>query len=82
MLRARLVIQNRDGVFDPEGKVIAAGLARLGHAEVRGVRVGKIIELNLETDDETEARARVAAMCDAFLVNPVTERYDLEFIGA
>lgn len=79
MPRARILIKNRPGVFDPQGEVVRAGLERLGHEDIRGVRVGKVIDLEFEAGNDEELRARVDEMCQRFLVNPVIEDYSVEF---
>lgn len=78
-MRARVVIRNKKGVFDPEGKVVEGGLHRLGYDEVDAVRVGKVIDIDVDSDDRSVVTQRVHAMCKAFLVNPVIEDYTIEF---
>lgn len=80
MPRARILIKNRPGVFDPEGKVVQSGLERLGHDDVRDVRVGKVIDLEFEDGSREELEARIDEMCEKFLVNPVIEDYTVEFL--
>lgn len=79
MARARIVIRNKTGVFDPEGKVVHGGLARLGHDNVQEVRVGKVIDLTVDSSDAEVMRAQIDRMCREFLVNPVMEDYSVEF---
>ena len=79
MLKARIIVRNKKGVFDPEGKVVHSGLGRLGYDEVKDVKVGKVIDLEFATGSEDEVRARVERMCQQFLVNPVIEDYSVEF---
>lgn len=82
-MRARVVISLRPGVLDPQGRAVARSLAAEGFAEVREVRVGKVIELELDESDPVRARARVEAMCENLLANPVLERYEIELpVGA
>lgn len=80
MPRARILIQNKPGVFDPEGKVVHSGLERLGHDQVDEVRVGKVIDLHFETGDRDQITAQIDEMCKEFLVNPVIEDYTVEFL--
>ncbi len=82
MPRARILIRNKKGVFDPEGKVIHGGLARLGYDAVGKVNVGKVIDLEFEGGTEAEIREQVDAMCAKFLVNPVIEDYSVEVFEA
>lgn len=50
-------------------------LAALGYNGVSGVRVGKYIELTLETENREEALERVEEMSHRLLANPVIEDY-------
>ena len=78
-MKAHVLIKNKRGVFDPQGKVVEGGLRRLGYESVRGVRVGKVVELELDAVDEADATAQIDRMCAQFLVNPVIEDYEIEF---
>ena len=62
-------------VNDPEGLTIKGALHQLDFAEVDDVRAGKYIELWLDAPDKATAEARVDAMCDKLLANPVIESY-------
>lgn len=63
----------RAGVADPQGATVERSLPALGFPGVRDVRVGKSIRFELESADETTARAEVDDMCRRFLTNPVIE---------
>jgi phosphoribosylformylglycinamidine synthase subunit PurS len=74
-MRARVHVRLKDGVLDPQGAAIGRALAQLGFAGVGEVRQGKMIELQLDDTDGAEAEARVRAMCERLLANPVIETY-------
>lgn len=85
MARIRVLIRNKPGVFDPEGEAIHGGIERLGYDNVESVRVGKIVDIEIddatvETDDPEEIEAEIEEICSEFLVNPVIERYSIESI--
>ncbi len=75
---ARVVVTPKPVVNDPQGVTVRQGLAALGFGEVADVRVGKYIELRLDTTSEREARDRVEAMCSRLLANNVIEDYHFE----
>jgi phosphoribosylformylglycinamidine synthase len=75
-LRVRVV--PREGVLDPEGRAVHHALGELGYRQVSDVRIGKLIELELATDDPAEARRAVTEMCEKLLANPVIESYEIE----
>lgn len=79
-MKARIHIFYKDSVFDPQGNTVAASLQRLGFGSVKDVRIGKVIDLFLETNRVEEARNEIAKMCDKLLVNPVIESYRVESI--
>jgi phosphoribosylformylglycinamidine synthase PurS subunit len=68
-----VVVVLKPVVNDPQGLVVRDGLHRLGFPEVRSVRVGKYLELEVEGDDEASVRAHVEAMCEQLLRNTVIE---------
>lgn len=65
----------KPGISDPQGQTIERALPALGYEAVSDVRVGKLIELQLEADDETQAQERVEQMCEQLLANTVLEAY-------
>ncbi|WP_374763622.1 phosphoribosylformylglycinamidine synthase subunit PurS [Yunchengibacter salinarum] len=76
-MKARIHITLKSGVLDPQGKAIAHALGDLGFMGVVDARQGKLIELDLETDDRAKAQADVEAMCEALLANTVIENYHI-----
>ncbi|HZD25255.1 MAG TPA: phosphoribosylformylglycinamidine synthase subunit PurS [Alphaproteobacteria bacterium] len=77
-MKARVHVYLKSGVLDPQGKAIAHALGDLGFEGVRDVRQGKLIEIDLETDDPEAARASVHDMCQKLLANTVIENYAIE----
>ena len=75
--RVAVHIVPRKGILDPQGKAVADALHALGFPSVGDVRVGRHLVLDLEAADAAEADARVRAMCDKLLANPVTEDYEI-----
>ena len=75
-MKARIVVMLKDGVLDPQGKAVAGALHELGYAEVGEVRIGRIIEVDMEGGDG--ARERVEGMCRRLLANPVMEEFRIQ----
>jgi phosphoribosylformylglycinamidine synthase len=63
----------KDEILDPQGQAIERALPRLGFDGVRGVRVGKHIEL--EVDGGADLDALVAEIASKLLANPVIETF-------
>lgn len=73
-----VVVALKPVVNDPQGLVVRDGLHRLGFGSVRSVRVGKSIELEMEADNEADAREQVERMCEQLLRNTVIEDSRIE----
>jgi phosphoribosylformylglycinamidine synthase len=76
-MKARVYVMLKTGVLDPQGEAVRHALASLGFDGVRGVRQGKVIELDLA--DGTD-EATIAQMCDRLLANTVIESYRIEVL--
>ena len=77
-MRVRVFVTLKPGVLDPQGETLAVSLNQLGFDDVRGVRVGKYLEIELERDQDL---GRVDEMCKRLLANPVLEDYRIEVQG-
>ena len=77
MFSARVDIVLKPGIADPQGLTIERALPALGYDGVKNVRVGKLIELELEADDIEHARVSLNEMCERLLANPVIESYEV-----
>lgn len=76
-----VVVVPKRVVNDPQGTTVKQGLQALGFAEVADVRVGKYIEVTLDTASPDEARVRVEEMCRQLLANRVIEDFRFELVG-
>lgn len=74
MPRVRVAVTLKPSLLDSAGRTVADSLTKLGFDELRGCRIGKIIDLEVESYDE----ARIEEMCDRLLANPVIEDYRIE----
>jgi len=79
-MKARVVVTLKKSVLDPQGLAVGRALGSLGFNEVKEVRLGKIIELDLDAKDAAEAKKRVQDMCEKLLANTVIEEYRVEEI--
>ena len=76
-MRATVLIRPKNGILDPQGEAVERALEHLGFA-VNGARVGKVVDLDVQGDDEGAARAQVEKMCEQLLANPLVESYEIE----
>ena len=78
-MRARVYVTLKREVLDPQGEAVKKGLVALGVDGVRDVRVGKLIEIEL--DGEREAvRAKLDDAARKLLANLVIEDYRIELL--
>jgi phosphoribosylformylglycinamidine synthase PurS subunit len=76
-VKARVLVRPKDGILDPQGQAVEGSLRKLGFA-VGQARVGRLVDLELETSDPDEARAEVERMCAELLANPLIESVEIE----
>ena len=77
-MKIRVFIVPKPDLLDPESEAINASLLNLGFSEVKSVRQGKTIDLELSEVDLKVALARVEEMCKKLLANSIIENYYME----
>ena len=75
-MKATVLVRPKPGILDPQGQAVESSLRHLGFA-VAEARVGKLVELEVDADDEAEARTQLERMCEQLLVNPLIESYEI-----
>ena len=75
---AKVYIQLKPSVNDPEGLTIRGGLRQLGFESVVDVRSGKYMQIRLDESDEDVAESLVSEMCEQLLANPIIEDFSFE----
>ena len=70
-MKARVLIRPKAGILDPQGVAVEQALPALGFAGVSEVRVGRMVELEIEDPSQ------LAAMCEKLLANPLVEDYEI-----
>ena len=80
-MKAVVTVMLKNGVLDPQGKVIAHALHTLGFSGVGEVRAGKIIELELSENDPEKARLAAEEMARKLLANTVIESFRVAVDG-
>ena len=75
--KAEVRVTLRRDVLDPQGSAVDNALQVMGYSGIASVRVGKLIELWLESSSLEEAQAQVEEMAQRLLANPVLETYQV-----
>ncbi len=80
-MKATVLVRLKEEVLDPQGDAVRRALGTLGFRGVRGVRVGKIIEIDLDdkalTGDRDALLENLRKMADEMLANTVIEDYEI-----
>jgi len=77
-MKVRVLVRLKPGVLDAQGRAIGNALSDLGYEGIRGVRVGKLIELEVDGSDPAKAQSLVREACEKLLANPVIETFTIE----
>ena len=80
-MKAKVYVTLKKSVLDTQGKTVRHALSSLGFSEVKDVRMGKYIELELNGMEKSQAEAKVKNMCEKLLANTVIEEYRYEISG-
>ena len=70
-------VRLKEGVLDPQGKAVLHALNSLNFDEVKDVRIGKQIILDIDGSDEEKVKKRVEKMSEELLANTVIEDYEI-----
>ncbi len=77
-MKARVLVRLKPGILDVQGASVKRALAGLGFTGVRDIRIGKVIDLELDGLDAAAARQRIDEMCARLLANPIIEDFTVE----
>ena len=75
MYLAKVVITLRKSILDPQGKAVLHALESLRMTAAQEVRIGKFVEIKIESSDKAEAERVTEEACKKLLANPVMEDY-------
>jgi len=75
-MNAKVIVMPKAAVLDPQGNAVRDAMRHLGLPEVRSVRIGKYMEIEIEGQDG-ELESRLRQLCRDLLSNPVIEDYEL-----
>jgi phosphoribosylformylglycinamidine synthase len=77
-MKATVIVRLKTEVLDPQGDAVRRALSKLGFDGVKGVRIGKIVEIEIEDAHAGgDLKGRLAKMADEMLANPVIEDYEI-----
>lgn len=79
-MKAIVTVLPKPTVLDPQGTVVARTLHHQGLNGIGHVRVGRFIEIELESVDQTRLHDQLHQACRELLSNPVIEDYTLQIV--
>ncbi|MBA3273269.1 MAG: phosphoribosylformylglycinamidine synthase subunit PurS [Chthoniobacterales bacterium] len=76
-MKVHVIVTPKAAVLDPQGAAVRDAMQHLGMPEVRSVRIGKFLEIDVEGDGN-DIEPRLHDLCRDLLSNPVIEDYRME----
>lgn len=62
-------------LLDPQGKAVSASMGNVGLSEIKNVRIGKHVTLEIEAENLEIANNKVDEACKKMLCNLIMESY-------
>ncbi|HSH38997.1 MAG TPA: phosphoribosylformylglycinamidine synthase subunit PurS [Chthoniobacterales bacterium] len=75
-MKMKVIVTPKAAVLDPQGAAVREAMKHLGMPEVRSVRIGRYLEIDVD-GNESELTPRLHELCRHLLSNPVIEDYEL-----
>jgi phosphoribosylformylglycinamidine synthase len=76
-VKAKVIVMPKAAVLDPQGNAVRDAMRHLGMPEVRSVRIGKYMEIDIDGRNG-DLETRLHSLCRDLLSNPVIEDYELK----
>ena len=77
IVKFNVIVKPKEAVLDPQGNAVRDAMRHLGMPEVQNVRIGKYMEIELESEN-VDLEKRLHGLCRDLLSNPVIEDYELQ----
>ena len=81
-MKFRVLIRLKPGILDVQGAAVLRALGGLGFADARELRVGKLIDIDVDAATPAAAQQRLDEMCRKLLANTILEDYTIEAVEA
>ena len=78
-MRATVLVRPKEGILDPQGEAVLGALRHLEFT-VDEVRIGRVIDIELDATDAASARTEIGRMCEQLLANPLIESFEIEVV--
>ena len=78
--QANIKIKLKKGILDVQGKTIEHALHSLDFIMMSNLHIGKYITMNVEAQNDGQAKAFVDDACKKLITNPIIEDYEIEIV--
>jgi phosphoribosylformylglycinamidine synthase PurS subunit len=75
VFHSKVFVTLKKSILDPQGKAVEQGIHSLGFDIVSDVRIGKYIEMNIDTNSQQDAGRITKEISEKLLANLVMESY-------
>ena len=73
--KAEIDVMPLKSLLDPQGKAVSASMRNVGLSEIKNVRIGKHVTLEIEADNLENANKKIDTACQKMLCNQIMESY-------
>jgi phosphoribosylformylglycinamidine synthase PurS subunit len=74
--KAEIDVMPLKSLLDPQGKAVSSSMGNVGLSEIKNVRIGKHITLEIEADSKEVASSKVDEACKKMLCNQIMESFE------
>ena len=73
--KADIDVMPLEALLDPQGKAVSASMNNIGLLEIKNVRIGKHITLEIEAENIENAKEKINEACKKILSNQIMESF-------
>ena len=73
--KAEIDVMPLKSLLDPQGKAVSTSMGNVGLSEIKNVRIGKHVTLEIEAENLESANNKVDTACQKMLCNQIMESY-------
>jgi phosphoribosylformylglycinamidine synthase PurS subunit len=78
MFEAKVTVQLKKGISDPEGANTLKAIHLLGFPKVQTVKTIRTFDLFIDGTDKNQVKKDVEKICQRLLINPVIHHYEIK----
>jgi phosphoribosylformylglycinamidine synthase PurS subunit len=75
VFHSKVFVTLKKSILDPQGKAVEQGIHSLGFDSVENVRIGKYVEMDIDTNSREDADRMTKEISEKLLANLVMESY-------